>query len=109
MVHVGVVDNRLKFADPGRQGRGRCAINQKIIIEPVLDEIGNGADFEPVLLSKLHEIRLARHRAIVLHDFTNDPRWFETGKAWLDPRNPRFDPLEPKRRRSVRAMERCTG
>ena len=58
MVHVGVVDNRLKFpADPGRQGRGRCAINQKIIIEPVLDEIGNGADFELVFLGKLHEIR----------------------------------------------------
>ena len=81
MVHVGVIDNRLEFStDAGRQRRGRCPINQEIIIEPVLDEISNGADFEPVFLGKLHEIRLARHRAVVLHDFANDACRFETGK-----------------------------
>ena len=47
----------------------------------MLDEIGDGADFELVFLGKLHEIRLARHGAVVLHDLANDARRFETGKA----------------------------
>ena len=70
---MGIIDDGLKLAaDAGRQRRRCGSIDQRIVVQPVLDKIGVGDDFELVLFGEAHEIRLARHGAVIFHDLAND-------------------------------------
>ena len=51
------------------------------MLEAVLDEVGDGADLEVVLLAELLEVRQPRHGAVVLHDLADHP-------GGLEPRQP---------------------
>ncbi len=82
IVDVGVVDDGAKVAaDAGRQRRRGGAINQRIVVQAVLNQVGVGDHFELMLLGEAQQIRLARHGAIVFHDFADDPGRFESGQA----------------------------
>ena len=82
LVDVGIIDDGLKLAaDTGGQRRCGGAVNQRIVIQTVLNQIGDGHDFELVFARELHEIRLARHGAVVFHDLADDAGGLEPGEA----------------------------
>jgi hypothetical protein len=49
--------------------------------EPVLDELRDAEDGEVVLRREALEVRTARHRAVVVHDFADDARRLQAGEA----------------------------
>src|SRR5215831_3137483 len=79
---MGIVDDGSKLpAHAGRKRSFGSAIYQGVVVEPVLDQIGDGHDFELVLARELHEIRLASHRAVILHNLTDDPGRLEARES----------------------------
>src|ERR1700721_751369 len=46
------------------------ALDRALVAQAVANEIGDGADLEVVSLSERFQLRPARHRAVVVHDFT---------------------------------------
>ncbi len=85
--HVGLaVDHALEGDDPeipmlGWQCRRRDAMNQRLGSHPVLDEIRDRDHQQLVLLRELRQLRHARHRAVVVHDFADDAGRIQTGDA----------------------------
>ena len=71
---MGVVDDGLEeTANSGRQGRGRRFVDQKVIIQSVLDQISDCHHFQFVLFGEAHEVGQSRHRAVVFHNFADNP------------------------------------
>ena len=65
-IHVGVVDHGAELAAVARRQVGiGDSVDQRIVLEAVLDEVGDGADLEVVLLAELLEVRQPRHGAVV--------------------------------------------
>ena len=48
---------------------------------PVLDQVGDGDQLEPVALAELDEVRDAGHRPVVVHDLADDAGRREPGEA----------------------------
>ena len=53
------------------QGALGNALDQGLRLAAVMDQVGNRADFQAMLLGKHQQVRQARHGAVVLHDFAN--------------------------------------
>ena len=47
----------------------------------VVNEVGNGADFQAMFLGEFHQFRQAGHRAIVVHDLADRGRGFQASHA----------------------------
>ncbi len=86
VIDVVGVGNDLEFAARSSGKCGRCgAMNKNFVLHPVLDDIGDGDDFEVVFFREFFEIGHARHGAVVFHDFTDDARRFEPGQSGRGP------------------------
>ena len=48
--------------------------NERLGAAAVLNQVGDGANFEAVDVGKLHKVGQAGHGAVVLHDFANHGR-----------------------------------
>ena len=68
-----------KFAMRPRHFAGRHPLHQRLGLAAVMNQIGDSADFEPMLLGKRDQFRQTGHAAIVVHDFTDDRGRFQTG------------------------------
>src|SRR5262245_36713840 len=69
---VAIVGGQLDHLDPLDQFLARTA---------ELDEGFNGAQTQAMLFSELHQVRKARHGAVVIEDFTEDPDGAAPGQA----------------------------
>jgi len=58
-----------------------AALEEAVVAAAPGDEIGDGADLEAVQLGERHQLRQARHRAVVVHDLADDGGGVEPGKA----------------------------
>ena len=47
-------------------------LDQFFLRAPMLDEVGDGANFQAMFLGEPHQLRQSRHGAVVAHDFAND-------------------------------------
>jgi hypothetical protein len=74
-IHPGTVQMQVKIAVFSRHSYGFDALNELFTGAAVLDEICDGANLEAVLLGEFQQRRQSRHRAIVVHDFADDPDW----------------------------------
>ncbi len=54
--------------------RGR-ALDHVVLLQPVGDQVADGADLETVRPREIHEVVEARHAAVVAHDLADDARW----------------------------------
>ena len=79
LIHEDVDDPVLAVL--GRQLRRGHLLHELLVRDAVLDEVGDGDDEEVVLLSELHEVWHARHRAVLVHDFADDACRIEPGDA----------------------------
>ena len=78
------------FINNGAPGAADCLLNLTFLHTAhqlfgpaaMRDQIGNGAKLQPMMLRKSHQIRHARHGAVIIHDLTN-----HTGG--IEPRQPR--------------------
>ena len=61
--------------------RGCDALDQMILLQPVGDEVADGADLEPVGPGEIHEIVEPRHRPVVAHDLADHRARIEAGEA----------------------------
>ena len=65
----------------GRQRGLRHALHQPLGPHPVLDQVRDRDDQQTVLLRELRQLRHARHRAVLVHDFADHAGRIETGHA----------------------------
>ena len=65
----------------GRQLRRRDALDQRLGPHPVLDQIRDRDHQQAVLLRELRQLRHARHRAVLVHDFADDAGRIQPGDA----------------------------
>ena len=63
---------QIEIAVVGRQFDGLDALDQFLPRAPVFDQVGDGADFQAMFFGELQQLRQARHRAVVVHDFAED-------------------------------------
>ena len=75
------VDDEAERAVLGRERSFGDTLDQRLGPAAMVDQIGDGADLEPVRLREHDEIGQARHRAVVLHDLADHRRRREPGKA----------------------------
>ena len=64
----------------GQRGRGH-ALHQPLGLHPVLNEVGDRDHQQAVLPRELRQLRHARHRAVLVHDFADDAGRIEAGHA----------------------------
>jgi hypothetical protein len=48
---------------------------------PKFDQVGYGADLQPVLVGEFYQGRQPRHGAVVVHDFADDANWPRPGQG----------------------------
>ena len=60
-----------EFAKCGQEGAAALALHQRLHPAAVRNQVGNGANFEPVFGGKQLQIRQARHGAVVFHDLAD--------------------------------------
>ena len=65
----------------GRQRRGRDAADERLGPHPVLDQIRDGDHRQLVPLRELRQLRHARHRPVLVHDFADHAGRIEPGDA----------------------------
>ena len=56
-------------------------MDQRVVAQPVLDQIGDRGDLEAVTFGKMLKVGKAGHRAVVAHDLANDARGLQPRKA----------------------------
>jgi hypothetical protein len=72
VIDVVLVDDRPELAAvPGGQHRLPCPAYQRLVAEPVLDQVGDGHDLETVPAREGDEVRHPRHGAVVVHDLAD--------------------------------------
>ena len=62
-----------------RERAGGLLHDELLVLEPVLDQIGDREDAQTVLLREADEIGHARHRSVVVHDLADHARRVEPG------------------------------
>jgi len=73
IVNIVFINGQMEFPAVARGQFCRSRfMNQRFVAHTVFDQIGDGGDFQIVLMSEDFQIRHPRHRAIVLHHFAND-------------------------------------
>ncbi len=82
LIHVIFIDD--DFECLRRNGYGRLCggrpPDQRFVLHPEVDEIGDGNDFKVVFFGENFQIGHPRHGPVVLHDFTDDTRRFQAGE-----------------------------
>ena len=79
--HVVDIGNQPHFAvRRGDDALGRTR-DQALRLAAVVDEVGDGADFQLMLRGKFDEIGQARHATVVLEDFANHGGRLQAGQA----------------------------
>ena len=80
--HVGI-DRHVPCAAKFRHHFAVGGFGHKVVVTAAVgDQIGDGADFQPVFLREGHKVRQTRHGAIFVHDLTDH-------RAGLQPRQTR--------------------
>src|SRR5262249_23930804 len=69
---LGTVQVEVKVAKFGWQIDHFDVLDQFLAGAPELDEVGDGADLEPMFAGEPDQLGQARHGAVVAHDFAND-------------------------------------
>ena len=64
----------IEFAVAGLEAVARRAGHGMFVRQPVMDQVGDGADLELVRTGELFEVAAARHAAVLVHDFDDDRR-----------------------------------
>ena len=80
-VELVLVGEDAERAVLGRQRRVRGALHQPLGAHPVLNQVRDRDHQQPVLLGELRQLRHARHRAVLVHDFADDAGRIEPGDA----------------------------
>ena len=83
----------------------RHALHQPLGPHPVLDQVRDRDHQQAVLLRELRQLRHARHRAVLVHDFADDAGRIRGRRCAPDRRPPRSARRAPARRRRARAAE----
>ena len=85
--HVLLAGHRLAKGDGaelpvarGQRHRGH-ALDEALVAAPVLDQVGDGDQLQPVPLAVGHEVAHAGHRPVVVHDLAHDAGRDEPGEA----------------------------
>ena len=82
VVHVVFIDDDFEIAAVERRQRSfGHAANERFMLHPIVDQIGDGDDLELMLAGKDFQVRHARHGAVVLHDFTDHARRRQPGQT----------------------------
>ena len=80
-VHVGGVDDHAEIAVARGQSRLGDAPDVALVPHPVANQFRDGQQLQPVRAAEFRELRQARHRAVVIHDFADHARGSEPGDA----------------------------
>src|SRR5206468_8832937 len=56
-------------------------LDEMILLEPIGDDVADGADLEPVGAREILEVAEPRHRTVVAHNFANDGARVEASEA----------------------------
>ena len=56
------------------------ALDERFVLAPEMDEIGDRADLEPVMFRELDEVGQPRHASVVFHDLAQHRRRMEAGE-----------------------------
>ena len=75
------VDDHAEIAVARRQSRLGDAADVALVPHPVADQFRDGQQLQPVRAAEFRELRQARHRAVVIHDFADHARGSESGDA----------------------------
>ena len=98
-IDEALVGDDAELAVLGRQRRRRDAPDQRLGPHPVLDQIGDRDHQQLVPLRELRQLRHARHRAVLVHDFADDAGRIQTRRSARDRPPPRSARRAPARRR----------
>ena len=77
---VGVDPHLPGAAVLGGDGLDRRLAHQVVVAAAVGDQVGDGADLQPVALGDGDEVGQARHRAVLVHDLADHARGVEPGE-----------------------------
>ena len=71
-VNFGTIQMQIEIAVIGRHLDDFDLLDQFLARLPVLDQVGDRADFQAVLPGEFQQLRQPRHCAVVVHDFADD-------------------------------------
>ena len=77
---VVLVSDQFEIAILCRQNGFGNALDGALVLDPVLDEIRNGADFQAMFGGEFHQIVTARHAAVFVQNLDDRRRRLEAGK-----------------------------
>ena len=73
--------NRLEVAVVGRQAHGDDPLDELLGLAPVLDQVGDRHEREPMALAEGDETRDARHRPVLVHHLADDSGRGQPGES----------------------------
>ena len=77
VVYIIFVNDNLKLtAVSGRNGSRSGPPDERFVLHPEIDQIGDGGDLQIMFLGKYLKVRHPGHGAVVFHNLTDDPRRF---------------------------------
>ena len=79
IVGAVTVGHQIELAQLAAQQLLFGALNRALVEQAVVNQVGNGADLDVVLLGKLFQLRATRHAAIVVHDLADHRRLAKAG------------------------------
>ena len=75
-----LVRDRLEQPVLGRKADGDDALDELVVLSPVLDQVGDRDHLQPVTLAIADQIGHPRHRAVLVHDLADDSRRGDAGQ-----------------------------
>ena len=66
---------------PAVKGAVATLLDQMILLQPIGDEVADGADLEAVGTGEIHQIVEAGHGPVLAHDLADDAAGIEAGEA----------------------------
>src|SRR4029079_2791473 len=65
----------------GGEGTGRDPLDQMVLLQPVRDEVADGAGLQTVGTGEIHEVVEAGHGPVLAQNLADDARGVEAGEA----------------------------
>ena len=81
VVHIVVIGDGGELPQVGGQFDGGPAVDEGLVPQPVLHQVGDGGDLDIVLFGKFLQVRHPGHGAVILHDFADHRGALETRQA----------------------------
>src|SRR5581483_3395563 len=70
-IHFAFISDHAEFAEPGGHQRLAYAADVALVLHAVANQFGDRQHLQPMVLTELHQVRHARHGAVVVHDLAD--------------------------------------